>query len=400
MIFRFLVILLYILLTGCAAMSYLGELMGEKAEVVDPPAELTEIVTSLEVSELWDKNTGNGTDDQYLILQPVTSGDMVYAADTNRKVIAINSANGRTVWTYELKVKNSGFFKGGDKVLITGGPGLGENSVLIGTNKGDVIALDPETGEEQWRSKVSSEILSPPQKSNNIVIVRTLDGRIFGLSGSSGRRIWTYEKTVPTLTLRGTSTPVIDQNVIISGFDSGGLIALDLSSGRLIWESAVASPRGRSDLERLVDIDSAPVISGPMVYAVTFQGQLAAMAMDSGRVLWKGDISSYVGFSVDEDFLYITDDKSNIWAFDRYNGGSAWKQDKLLNRQVTAPSIVGNYLVVGDFEGYLHWMDKVTGAFVARQRISKDRIIAAPLATEQTVYAFSTDGELAAFSYQ
>jgi outer membrane protein assembly factor BamB len=396
MIFRILIVLIFIPLSGC---TYLNSLMGEDEEIFDPPAELTEFESSVEVSELWDRNTGKGTDNQYLMLQPAIADDKIFIADTNRKLIAMNASNGRIEWTYTLTL-GGGFFSKSDKVFITGGPGLGENSVLIGTSKGDVISLDPESGEEQWRSKVSSEILSAPQKDRNIVIIRTLDGRLFGLNGNNGRRIWTYDKSVPTLSLRGTSTPVIDQGVIINGFDGGGLIALDLSSGSLIWESSIATPRGRSDLERLVDIDSTPVISGPMVYSATYQGQLAALALDTGRILWNRDISSHAGFSVDEDYLYITDDKSNIWAYDRFNGGSAWKQDILLNRQLTAPAVIGNYLVVGDFEGYLHWMDKVTGALVARQRISKDRIIVAPVISGDTVYAFSTNGQLAALSYK
>ncbi|NNE39109.1 MAG: outer membrane protein assembly factor BamB [Gammaproteobacteria bacterium] len=293
-----------------------------------------------------------------------------------------------------------GFFSKADKVSITGGPGYSGEMVFIGTNNGDVIALDPETGDEIWTSKVSSEILTPPIKSGNIVIVRTLDGRIFGLNSASGRRLWTYEKTVPALTLRGTSTPAIDGDVIIIGFDSGSLAALDINTGRLLWETGISAARGRSELERMVDIDASPIISGGIVYVVTFQGQLAALTRDTGRILWNRDTSSYSGFSIEGDYLYITDDSSIIWAFDRFNGGSVWKMDALLNREVTAPSPVGNYLVVGDFEGYLHWLDKNTGAFVARQQISNERIIAPAVIAGDTVYAFSTDGELAALTYE
>ena len=374
--------------------------MGEKEEVVDPPAELIEFEPSLEVTEIWDRNTGSGTDDQYLILQPVVANEKIYIADTNRKLIALNISNGRNVWSYELKSGGGIFWGRGDKVFITGGPGFGENTVLIGTSQGDVVALDPETGEQQWSAKVSSEVLSAPQKSDDIVIVRTLDGKIFGLNGDSGRRLWSYEKTVPNLSLRGTSTPVINDGVVVSGFDGGSLTALDINSGRTLWESGISSPRGRSPLERLVDIDANPVIYEAIVYAVTFQGQLAALTLNTGRPLWNRDISSYAGFSVDDETIFITDDKSVIWAFDRFNGGSLWKQDGLFNRQVTSPSIIGNYIVVGDFEGYLHWLDRTTGAFVARQRISRDRIIAAPVISDDIVYAFATNGQLAAFSYQ
>lgn len=394
MLYRTLVILFSIFLSSC------GSWIGEDEEIVDPPAELQDIQTSLEVMEQWDRNTGKGADDEYLLLSPIIDGERIFVVDTNRKLLALNTSNGRNIWTYNLKIASGGFFSSADKVFITGGPGLGEGSVLIGTNQGDVVALDPESGEEQWRSKVSSEILSAPLKVNNIVIVRTLDGRIFGLSGNNGRRLWTYEKIAPTLSLRGTSTPVIDGEMIITGFDGGNLAALDISSGRLIWESSIATPSGRSELERLVDIDSSPVISGGIVYVVTYQGQLAALSLDTGQTLWNRQISSHVGLSVNDDSIYITDDKSNLWAFDRYNGGSIWKQDGLINRQVTAPAVIGNYLVVGDFEGYLHWIDKHTGAFVARERLSRNRIITSPVISGEIVYAFSSDGELAAFTYQ
>jgi outer membrane protein assembly factor BamB len=396
MFYRVFVLSLLVLLTGCET---LNSLMGEKAEDFDPPAELTDFEESLAVKELWDRNTGKGTDEQYLLLQPAVADDRIFIIDTDRKVQALNTANGRTIWSYTLK-QGGGFFSKGDKVTITGGPGFSGDMVFVGTNNGDVIALDPETGEQIWTSKVSSEILAPPIKSGSIVIVRTLDGRIFGLNSASGRRLWTYEKTVPALTLRGTSTPTIDDDAIIIGFDSGSLAALDINTGQVLWETGITSARGRSELERMVDIDASPIISGGIVYVVTFQGQLAALTRNTGRILWNRDTSSYSGFTVDGDYLYITDDKSVVWAFDRFNGGSVWKMDALLNRDLTAPSAIGNFLVVGDFEGYLHWLDKNTGAFVARQQVSKERIIAPPVIAGNTVYAFSTDGELVAYTYE
>ncbi len=396
MFYRLLLLLCFFLLTGCET---LNNLMGEKAEDFDPPAELTEFEASLKVTELWDRNTGKGTDEQYLLLQPKVAENKIFIADTNNKILALNIENGRNIWTYTLEM-GGGFFSKGDKVFITGGPGYSGNAVYLGTNNGDVIALDSETGDELWTSKVSSEILAPPVKSGNIVIVRTLDGRIFGLNGDSGRRLWTYEKTVPALTLRGTSTPAIDGDIIIIGFDSGSLASLDVNTGSVIWETGITAASGRSELERMVDIDASPMVSGGIVYVVSFQGQLAALTLDTGRILWNRDTSSYSGFTVDDDYLYITDDHSVIWAFDRFNGASIWKMDGLLNRDLTAPSSVGNYLVVGDFEGYLHWLDKTTGAFVARQQISKERFISPPVIAGNIVYAFTTDGELAALTYE
>ena len=396
MFYRLILLFCFFLITGCET---LNNLMGEKAEDFDPPAELTEFDESLDVTELWDRNTGKGRDEQYLLLQPMVSENKIFIADTNSKILAMNTENGRNIWSYTLEL-GGGFFSKADKVFITGGPGYSGETVYLGTNNGDVIALDAETGDEIWTSKVSSEILSPPVKSGDIVIVRSLDSRIFGLSSTTGRRMWTYEKSTPNLTLRGTSNPAIDGNIIIIGFDNGILTALDITTGRVIWETGISAARGRSDLERMVDIDASPVVSGGIVYVVTFQGQLAALTLDTGRILWNRDTSSYSGFSVDDDYLYITDDNSVVWAFDRFNGGSIWKMDGLLNREVTAPSSVGNFLVIGDFEGYLHWLDKTTGAFVARQQISKERIIAPPVIAGNTVYAFSTDGELVALTYE
>ena len=385
MSFRLIFVLYFLLLTGC------GSLIGEEEEIVDPPAELTDIQTSLDVSEIWDRDTGGGTGKQYLMIRPYIDGDRIFITDTNRKVTALNAANGRNTWSSNLNL-GGGLFNRGDKVTITSGPGYGDNTVYVGTSDGHVVALDAATGEQQWVSKLSSVIMSPPQKSGDVVIVKTLDAKLFGLSASNGRRLWSYEETA--------SAPIITQGIVLIGFDGGSLSALELSSGRLMWEVKVAIPRGRTELERLVDIDANPIVVGSIVYAITFQGELAAIAIDSGRVLWNREISSHTGFSVDGDYLYVTDDKSIIWSFDRFNGGSVWKQDSLLNRQVTGPAVLGNYLVVGDFEGYVHWLDKNTGAFVARQRIARDRIIATPVTSGETVYVFASNGELAALRYQ
>jgi outer membrane protein assembly factor BamB len=390
---RVLFVINIFLLSGC------GSLVGGDEEIVDPPAELTDIQTSLDVSELWGRDTGGGTGDQYLLIRPFIDGERIFITDTNRKVTALNAANGRNTWSLNLDF-GAGLFKKGDKVTITSGPGYGDNTVYVGTSDGHVIALDAESGEQQWMSKLSSEIQSPPQKSGDIVIVKTLDAKIFGLSASTGRRLWSYEETAPSLSLHGASSPIISQGIVLTGFDGGSLSALELNSGRLMWEAGIAVPRGRTELERLVDIDANPIVAGGIVYAITFQGELAAIALDSGRILWNREISSHTGFSVDGDFLFVTDDKSIIWSFDRFNGGSIWKQDSLLNRQVSGPAILGNYLIVGDFEGYVHWLDKNTGAFVARQRIAKDRIITAPVTSGEIVYVFASNGELAALTYQ
>lgn len=393
MFYRHFLFFMMLLLSGC------GSLTGTKEEPVDPPAELVEFQPSLAVSPLWDRNTGSGTNKHYLNLAPVVADGKVFIADTNKKVVAMDTSNGRNIWSYQLNTRGQGFWSRGDEVYITGGPGYGDNTLLVGTNKGDVIAIDAETGEELWKIKVSSEVLAAPQISDGIVIVRSLDGKIHALEASNGRRLWLHEKTVPALTLRGNSSPVIDGNIVICGFDSGRLSALDITSSRLIWDISVATPSGRSELERLVDINANPVIVDGIVYVATFQGQLAALTLGTGRMLWDRAISSFAGFSVDDSNLYITDDRSIIWAIDRFNGSPVWKQEGLSNREVTAPASAGNHVVAGDFEGYVHWMNKITGAFTARQKISGEKIISAPVASGNTVYVYATDGKLAALTY-
>jgi outer membrane protein assembly factor BamB len=393
MFLRIFLLFIAVFISGC------GSLIGKKEEIVDPPAVLIDFQPSLAVTRLWERNTGSGTNKHYLNLAPVVAEDKVIIADTNKKVLAINTENGRNIWTYQLVSSGQGFWSKGDNVYITSGPGYGQNTVLVGTNKGDVIALDAGTGKEIWKVKVSSEVLAAPQIADDVVIVRSLDGKIHALEARNGRRLWLHEKSVPALTLRGNSTPVIDDGIVICGFDSGRLSALDMASSRLIWDISIATPTGRSELERMVDINADPVIVDGIVYVATFQGQLAALTLTTGRMLWNRTLSSYSGFSVDESNVYITDDKSTIWAIDRFNGSPVWKQEGLANREVTAPTSVGNHIIAGDFEGYIHWMNKVTGAFSARAKISGKRIIAAPVASGNVVYTYATDGKLAAYAY-
>jgi outer membrane protein assembly factor BamB len=354
----------------------------------EPPAPLVAFQTRLKVIELWSRGTP-GVDKQYLKLAPALSGQRLFVASPDGDVDAFDATNGTPLWSVEL-----------DDEYITGGPGTGENTVLLGTGEGKVIALNAESGRKLWESRFSSEILSPPLRHSGAVVARTNDGKVFGAEAGSGKRIWVYDRTVPALTLRGTSTPAIDSGMVVVGFDGGRLAALELATGRLIWEAGIATARGRSELERMVDIDSDPIISDGVIYVASFQGQLAAVQLESGRILWNRDISSYAGFTVDENYVYVTDDESHIRAFDRFTGTTIWSNEKLHARAATGPARVGDYLVVGDLEGFLHWMDRATGEFVARLQLSKQRIIVQPFAAGRVLYAYSSDGELAAYTYR
>jgi len=374
-----------VLLSGCGTKDYVKNLFGGE-DNTDPPTPLVEIETLAEIIKLWSKDTGKGSTKQFLKLTPSHIQGKVFVADVRGNLLAIDATSGNILWENDADLS------------ITGGPGSSETLTMIGSEEGDVLAYASESGDFLWQAKVSSEVLAAPQEAYGIVVVRTIDGKIYGLDAHDGSRLWIYDRTVPALTLRGTSNPVITGDVVIAGFDGGRLAAIELHTGKLIWETSVSLASGRSQLERMVDIDSDPMIIGNDIYVATFQGRLASVALENGRITWTRDISSYAGLTSDGKNIYITDDQSHVWALERSSGNSVWKQETLFARQVTAPATIGDLVVVGDLEGYLHWMDKSSGQFVARTQISKNPILAPPVAVEDIVYAYSSDGTLGAYT--
>lgn len=380
----FLLVILLVLLSGCGTKDYVKNLLTEK-DNSESPVPLVEFDTLAEIIKLWSKDTGKGSTKQFLKLTPSHVQGKVFVADVGGSLLAFDATSGNKLWKSNVGLP------------ITGGPGASETLIMVGSEEGDVLAYANEDGKFLWQTKVSSEVLAAPQEAYGIVVVRTVDGKIFGLDARDGNRLWVYDRTVPSLTLRGTSNPVITGDVIIAGFDGGRLAAIDLRSGRLIWETSVSLATGRSQLERMVDIDSDPIIIGEDIYVATFQGRLASVAMNNGRITWTRDISSYAGLTSDGKNIYITDDQSYVWALDRITGNSIWKQENLFARHATAPATIGDLVVVGDLEGYLHWMNKNSGQFVARTRISRHPILAPPIVIEDIVYVYSSDGTLGAY---
>ncbi len=359
-----------------------------KSEVVDPPAELLEIEDALEVDRLWSRRVGAGVSDYYLKLRPLVDVGRVFAAERRGGVRAYDARSGDEIWAAETKT------------LISGGPGGGEGLVLVGSSDGDVVALSAETGEEKWRTRVTSEVLAPPVAANGVVVTRTADGKLFGHSARDGSQLWVYDRSVPVLTLRGTSMPVLVSGAAVSGFDSGQLVVVSLENGQTLWESRIATPRGRSELERLVDIDADPVVADGVVYAVTYQGRIAALELFSGNVIWQRDMSSYAGLGLNDEIIYVTDTDSFVWALDRRNSASLWRQDKLKGRQLTAPLGVGRYVVVGDFEGYVHWLSREDGRMLARARVDSSGILAPPVAYRDIIFIYGKGGTLTALQVQ
>ncbi len=371
-------------LTALTACSTVGGWFAEES-YEEPPEPLTEFVSELSPKILWDKGVNDGTDEKKLALASWWQNNKIFAVDHEGEVTALNAETGREIWDVDL-----------DFNVVTG-VGGGMEMVYVGSDKGELVALNEADGKELWRTQLTSEVLAPSTSANGVVVSRTSDGRVSGISADDGKVIWSYQRAVPLLSLRGAGRPVIASNEVIAGYDNGKLVALSLNDGKVLWEKSIAIPRGRTELERLVDIDADPVVVDDTVYVVTYQGQLAAVDINSGRVLWSRDMSSQIGLDVAyQNAVYVTDDEGYVWAVQDGSGDALWRQTRLLRRQVTAPAIAGNYIVVGDFEGYLHWIARDDGRFVSRQQLSDGPIYSKPLVVNGVVYVTAADGSITA----
>lgn len=375
-------------LVGCGATDKIKKTFSGGEDNNAKPTELNDIRQRLSVVKLWDQNAGKGTDELYLKLIPTLTNGRIYGSDFKGDVICFDAVTGKRIWKTDIDEN------------ITGGTGASARVAVVGTNEGHVIAISAETGKKIWRSRVSSEVLSAPVIDEGIVVVRTIDGNIFGLDEETGKRLWIYDRTVPALTLRGTSAPVISDDMVVAGFDGGKLAALELETGKLIWETRVSMGSGRSELDRMVDIDAEPIIQDGVIYVSTFQGRISAVDLITGRLIWFRDIPSYAGLSVDSSYVYVTDDDSHIWALDKFSGNSIWKNEKLEARSATGPTVLEQFVVVGDLEGYVHWLDSNTGDFIARHQLGKDRIITHPVVSDDILYVYSSNGKLGAYTYK
>lgn len=358
-----------------------------KDKDVEPPATLVKFPATLPVKKLWSEGVGGGKKQIVLRLGlgPAIDNGMVFAASHKGEVIAASLDNGHHVWVKKLKIP------------ISAGPGAGAGMVVFGSSKGTVVALDGATGRELWRAKMNSELLSSPAISEKMVVVRSVDGRLHGLDAHSGKELWSVEQQVPRLSLRGTATPIIAKEVAISGFDNGKVMAVSLNNGDTVWDTALASPHGRTELDRLVDVDSEVHTVGDNVFATGFQGRTAMLALDSGQIWWAHDMSSYRGLAVDADNLYVTQSDGIVVALRQRDGSELWRNQKLKLRRLSTPVLTSTAVVVADFQGYVHWLDKTTGELVARERVAKERVTNSPAAVDDTVVVLTDGGKLAAY---
>lgn len=351
-----------------------------------PPSPLATFQPEAKVHSSWEVSTGNGVKGDYLKLVPAVTEHAIYTADRYGRVTATNKMNGATLWS--VATRNE----------INSGPGASDNAIVVGTRDGYVIALDPVDGKTLWKARTTTEILAAPAVNNEITLIKTIDGKISAYATSSGRLLWNYQQTEPTLILRGASKPQISNNAAVVGFANGSLIKLTLQGGNLLWQKTMAIPEGSFAIQRMIDIDADPLIQGNRIYAATYQGRITGLNLSSGEELWTHDISSYTGLTADNNHVYVTDAKSHVWAFDANTGAVSWRQPQLEARNITGPAVMGNYIVVGDAEGYLHWLSKQDGHFIARVQVNNSGIIATPVVNNGTLYAVTKDGHLAAYT--
>jgi outer membrane protein assembly factor BamB len=369
-----------LLLNGCSWIKSWGD-----DDDPDAPAKLVDFTPTLKVGKVWSTNVGKGLDKTGRQIRPAYSSGSIYAADYKGLLSAIDAGNGKKQW--EIKTE----------LPFTGGPGVSDNLLMMGTENGEVFAFDASTGTQLWSATVTSEVLAAPAESDGIVVVRCIDGRVFGLDADTGQRLWVYDHSVPLLTLRGNAPLVLRAGVVYVGYDGGQVVALKLDDGIKMWEQTLVTAEGRTELERLSDIDGQLVFIASDLLVSSYKKRLASLAADSGRLLWFKDVSSATGVSVDRINLTLSDKDGNLWLLDRRNGAEFWKQDQLLNRGLTRPVFYGSFIAVGDMEGYLHWINIVDGQFAAREKVGGDGFAGPPLVVGNTLYVMTKKGDLTAF---
>ncbi len=368
-----------VLIAGCG-------LFGGDDDGVLPPKELIKFEATLPIKKVWSTKLGKGSEFLRVSLSPAGDGKRIYAASHNGVVSALNPENGRKIWRVELDLP------------LSAGPGVGEGYVVVAGSDGELVSLAAEDGREIWRINMDAESLARPLIRNGSIVIQTIDGKLRVYSAFDGSEQWSIVQDTPRLTLRGTSSPVIVGTTVVAGFDNGRLVGTNLSTGVTQWEAILSPPTGRSDLDRLADVDGTLAVVGQDIYAAGYHGRLAAVASESGQILWARDVSTHVGVGVDFANVYSLDETGELIALLRRNGSEVWRQDALLRREPTSPVAFDNAVAIGDFEGYVHLFSNVDGRPVARIRVGKGLLSGAPVVIGNRLYIQSESGALAAYA--
>lgn len=351
-----------------------------------PPSKLVTFQPEVTPQQLWASHTSWGSESDYLQLVPAVNDQYAFSASHNGTVTAIDKVTGKAIWSNTTASE------------ITAGPAASDQIVVVGHRNAKISALSAADGRLLWRAKVSSEILAAPAIKHGTVLVKSIDGHLQAFSASDGHKLWAYQQVEPNLILRRASTPLINNDgTALVGFSNGNLAKITLSEGSLIWQQPLAMAKGIFAIQRMIDVDADPIVYNQRIYAASYQGRIASLEYSSGRILWSHDLSSYTGMTADNNKVYISDAQGHVWAFDRQTGTVLWRQTKLAARNITAPVAMGNNtIVVGDGEGYLHWLNRDDGHFVARMMVDSSGIIANPILDNNTLYVVTKAGNISA----
>ena len=397
-----LVTVLAALLATTSGCSWFQNSGGEKKEVLKA-TKLKRISSEVKIKRLWRANVGSGLGRKYIRTQPAILADQIFAADAFGTVVSHDRFTGKRIWKATIgKPAGKGlkFWDRRDPGFVTGGVGAGAGQVYIGTTSGDVVALSASDGTEQWRIDIGTESVVPPVYDDGRIYIQTIDGRLLAREADSGEAIWAFDSQVPILTLRGTATPIVNDGIVYSGFADGMLMALNGETGERLWGHRVMLPQGRSELDRMVDVDSSPLVVGQLIYAVSFQGRLKAVRLADGRGLWEKETSSYLDLAEGYGQVYVIDEDDKIVAIDQESAEEAWSNSSLLRRSLSSPVAYSNYLLVGDDAGYLHVVAQSDGRFLARTKLDGAGLRSPFTVADGTVYAFGTGGSLTAFEIE
>jgi outer membrane protein assembly factor BamB len=368
---------LFVIVAGCASND-----VEENA-----PAKLLDFTAERRLDSVWSRSVGNGQGEQdYLRLTPVIAGEKIFAASNDGEVAAFNKTDGDKYWDTEIE----------DETLV-GGVGISGDLVLVTTTSGKLVALDANSGEQRWSVQLPSEALAPATGDGNVIAVHTYNGQVIGFAQADGKKIWSYSNSVPALTLRGSSGPVFYNDLIINSFANGKLTVFDKVTGAMRWEARVGIPEGTTELERLVDVDADPLVDNGVLYAVGYQGRIVAVDPENGRLAWFNNASSNVNMSVSSENIFVAGSKGSVTAFALNGDGVRWEQTALTNRQLSGTAAIGDVVVVGDIEGYLHVMSQEDGHMVARVHADSDGVRAAPIVDGDLLYVFTNSGDLIAY---
>jgi len=368
-------------LAGCS-------LFSKEEEVGPEPTPLVKFKAQADIENEWSASVGDGVGERYLKMTPAIDGKMIYAADANGVVAAFDRITGKRQWRISLKES------------LSGGVGAGYGLVLVGTSSGHLLALNKADGSQAWRVAVSSEILSAPQTNASTVVVQTQDEKIFGFEHATGAQRWQYESSAPTLSLRGTSTPVLTSELAILGLGNGQVIALNADNGAVLWKQRATVAQGRSEFERMTDVDGDLLLAGNALYVTSFQGFVVAFDVNTGRPIWRRELSSYQGPDEGLGNVYVSAADDELHAFTESDNELSWTQSALKYRKITAPVTFANYVAVADGEGYLHVMSQRDGSFVARKKIDGDGVRSKLLAKGKILYIYGNSGKLVAVTVQ